>query len=223
MPFVPSLSSLQIAPGHNPQSKKCRVVARSAAPLERDAVLVCKQHTTANSPDRGMEPVETRLGHMDQQLCFLPSPPELGIRKSLGKVPPGRIKFVETCRPLPGRNQSGFRCAIGRDRRLDSLRMAGNPIDRHSLLPKSGITVVGLVVSRHELPVRITFNSAEIDLLCLSHSCFGEKQSGPSSVTRGAFPSALPPSLLQFLSYSSSEKGLCVGSISGRVKATTVK
>src|SRR4029450_6950831 len=91
------------------------------------------------------------------------------------------------------------------DRRLDPVHVVGSPDRRHWLLPKSGFTAVGLVdrsihplSSRHTIPVRLNFNSAECEienwhLLCLSHSCSGEKRIGPSSVATVPLPSALRP------------------------------
>jgi hypothetical protein len=64
-----------------PQSpvKKRRIVSRCAAPLDWDTFPICKQYTTTNSADHGMESVEGRLGDMDERLNFFTGPLELGI------------------------------------------------------------------------------------------------------------------------------------------------
>jgi hypothetical protein len=80
--------------------------------------------------------------------------------------------------------------------------VVGSPDCRHSLLPKSGFTAVGLVdrsihqlSSRHTIPVRFTLNSAEREIKNwhLLAFLFGEKRIRPSSVTTVALPSALRP------------------------------
>ena len=88
--------------------------------------------------------------------------------------------------------------------------MVGSPDCRHSLLPKSGFTAVGLVdrsihqlSSRHTIPVRFNFQfgparDRELAPALSVAFLFGEKRIGPSSVTTVPLPSALADSTRQF-------------------------